>query len=84
MANAHASEQRPIRPSGRMLEDVVKLLEPEGGSFGLSYNPEREEWMAAIEWGREVPDSPMVGAAAYGIDAVPAAAVETALREAGV
>jgi hypothetical protein len=67
-----------------MFDEITKLLEPEGGAFGLSYNSETKEWMAALEWGREAPDSPMAGAAAYGLAESPAVAVETALKDAGV
>jgi hypothetical protein len=66
-----------------MFDAITELLQVDGGSFGLSYSPEREEWVVALEWGREAPDSPMAGAAAYGMDSVAAAAVEQALREAG-
>lgn len=71
------------RPSAEALEAIVKLLKEEGGAFGLVYGPESDTWTAALEWGREAPDSPLAAAAAYGVDEVPALAVEMALRDAG-
>lgn len=41
------------------------------------------DWSAALEWGREAPDSPMVGAAAYGLGDTVEDALRAALDEAG-
>lgn len=81
--HGHSSDVQP-RSSSHMFDAITKLFEVDGGVFGLSFNPDRDVWMAAIEWGREAPDSDMVAAAAYGIHEVPAVAVELALKEAGV
>jgi hypothetical protein len=41
-------------------------------------------WSVEMTWGTEAPDSPMVGAAAYGMGSTPTNAIEQALAEAGV
>lgn len=51
------------------------------GTIGLHWNPDREDWMFAAEWGSEAPDSPMVGAAAYGNDDDVTVCVEQALKD---
>lgn len=47
------------------IEGIVKTIGEEGGRFTIVYDTERG-WIAAMEWGREAPDSPMAAAAAYG------------------
>lgn len=44
----------------------------------------RGEFMASSEWGEEAPDSPMVGAAAYGLGESYEEAVTQVLDQAGV
>lgn len=39
------------------------------GPVAISYDLAREEFVIGSEWGEEAPDSPMVGAAAYGAGA---------------
>lgn len=78
------SDQDRTRPSGKMFDDISVFLGKEGGSFALSYSKKRNEWMAALEFGQEAPDSPMVGGAAYAVHEVPAVAVEMCLRKAGI
>jgi hypothetical protein len=76
------------RSSAQVLEGIVKTLSEEGGSFGLTYRfgvkPGDGPWMAALEWGQEAPDSPMAGAAAYGIGESASEACDQMLDEAGV
>jgi hypothetical protein len=70
-----------------MLEGVRGLIEQGGGALMLSHDPSRspdDSWIVAIEWGREENDSPMAGAAAYGLGSTPTDALEKALKEAGV
>lgn len=49
---------------------LVRLLDAtvgkQGGTFGLSHKDDGS-WIVSAEYGREAPDSPMVGAAAYGL-----------------
>lgn len=61
---------------------VAVLLAGHGGRFGLSVHDDGV-WAAGIEWGKEAEDSPMAGAAAYGIGATAQEAVMAVLREAG-
>lgn len=57
-----------------------KLAEDEG-TFALGFH--RGKWTTAIEWGKEAEDSPMVGAAAYGMGETAQEATLAAMREAG-
>lgn len=84
--HGHSSDIK-ARPSANMMDDITKLLQQGGGRFGLSFNNDpvtEEPWLAALEWGQEAPDSDMYGGAAYGLDEIPALAVEKCLREAGI
>lgn len=78
-----ATEHR-TRGSIQMMEDISRTLSQDGGTFGLAYDPERKEWMASMEWGREAPDSPMVGAASYALGPSAGDAIEQMLKEAGI
>lgn len=60
---------------------VAEHLAVEEGSFALVCHD--GQWTASIEWGCEADDSPMVGAAAYGIGATAREAIENAVDEAG-
>lgn len=73
------------RSSSDMFEMISRTLSEDGGAFGLSYHEKQPEgrWVAALEWGHEAPDSPMAGAAAYGVGSSAAEAVELMLRDAG-
>jgi hypothetical protein len=57
-----------------------KLAEQEG-TFALGFHGGK--WSVAIEWGKEAEDSPMVGAAAYGMGDTAQDAVFGALKETG-
>jgi len=59
---------------------AAELAEREG-MFTLAFHG--SQWTAGIEWGKEVEDSPMVGAAAYGVGSTAQEAVLTALQDAG-
>lgn len=76
------------RSSSQALEGIVKTLSEDGGAFGLTYRtgvkPGDAPWMAALEWGREAPDSPMAGAAAYGLGESASEAIDKMLDDAGV
>lgn len=78
-----ASEHR-TRGTIQMMDDISTALSKEGGTFGLSYDEERKEWMASMEWGREAPDSPMIGAASYALGPSAGDAIEQMLQEAGL
>lgn len=47
------------------LDRIIDTLEG-GGNFGMGRKDENGDWIAASEFGREAPDSPMAGGAAYG------------------
>lgn len=71
-----------VRSSSEMMEAITEFLEKYGGSITMAY--EAPQWIVALVWGREAPDSPMAAGTAYGTDETAAAAVEMALREAGI
>jgi hypothetical protein len=61
---------------------IVEKIAADGeGVVALSYG--RGLWTVAIEWGREAPDSPMVGAASYGMGATAGEALAAAVSDAG-
>jgi hypothetical protein len=66
------------------LEKIAQKLKKEGGCFTLGYDPDRSEWTTAMEWGKEASDSPMAGAAAYGVSPDLSTAVGHVVREAGL
>lgn len=76
------------RSSSQALEGIAKTLSEEGGRFSLMHDDSKKladgPWMAAMEWGHEAEDSPMYGAAAYGIGESAAQAIDLMLDEAGV
>jgi hypothetical protein len=59
---------------------IAERLAIEEGSFALSYF--EGQWSVAIVWGQEADDSPMAGAAAYGLGTTAREAIEAAIREA--
>lgn len=67
--------------------DITKIIktisEKGGGTFGLRYDDEKKDWSAAMEWGQEAPDSPMYGAAAYGLGETAKEAIDAMLGDAG-
>lgn len=75
----------------RLLLDRAELLRRVGAwldargvenvGFGLHTRGEHHGWVAALEWGSEAPDSPMVGAASYGTGDTAAEAVKEILKE---
>ena len=73
-----------IPPLSTSIHAAVALLEkdPDGGRLMMAFHD--GQWVAGLEWGREDPDSDMVGAAAYGVDKVAAAALAGALQDAGL
>jgi hypothetical protein len=67
-----------------LLDVITRNLKQHGGTFAVSYDPAlRQGWTVAVEWGREAPDSPMAGAAAYGVGDNALGAIQAALDEAG-
>jgi hypothetical protein len=76
------------RSSAQVLDGIAKTLLQEGGRFSLVHDASRKPadgpWMAAMEWGSEAQDSPMYGAAAYGIGESASEACDLMLDEAGV
>lgn len=69
--------------------DRVTKLQDRHGYVGMAMSHAEtsiagRSWTVAIEFGREAPDSPMVGGAAYGVASDLREAVEQALSEAGV
>jgi hypothetical protein len=56
--------------------------EVQEGAVVLHFRPGKG-WSFAAEYGREAPDSPMAGAATYGMDDDPRACIEEALSDAG-
>lgn len=65
------------------IEAIGQLLEKEGGRFNLVKMDDSDDWLAALEWGKEAPDSDMVGAAAYQYGENPLQAINRVLDEAG-
>lgn len=55
-----------------------RLIEPNGGAMGIA-KKDNGEWVVSAEYGKEAPDSPMVGAATYGLGGL-----RKALRVAGI
>jgi hypothetical protein len=49
------------------IELLLNVIRGEGGRLLISYDDEDKMWMVGMEWGREAPDSPMAGAASYGL-----------------
>lgn len=65
---------------------VEKGLTSEGGRVVLSHDPDRHEdesWVVGIEFGKEAPDSPMAGGAAYGTGGTMLEALQQAVDETG-
>lgn len=71
------------RTISEAMTSLTQLLEKEGGHFSLAKNDDGE-WLAALEWGKEAPDSDMAGAAAYQFGTNPYEALNRVLDEAGV
>ena len=81
----HGGDPVPILGAGMMRALTVFAAERDV-SVVITRNCDREPrlWMVGMEWGQEAPDSPMVGAAAYGLDENLDIAVEQALADARV
>jgi hypothetical protein len=47
------------------VDALVALVGQESGRVGIGFDG--HEWVVALEWGHEAPDSPMAGAASYGV-----------------
>lgn len=52
---------------GRYLAAVAKGLADEEGHLHIGKRTGTNEWVVGMEWGKEAEDSPMAGAAAYGM-----------------
>lgn len=59
---------------------IAGLRQAGGGGFSLALHDDGQ-WMAATEFGREAPDSPMAGGASYGMGPTAHAAVDMVLAE---
>lgn len=64
------------------LESAFQIIDGEGGGRLLISKNEDGTWMVGMEWGKEAPDSPMAGAAAYGLENTLYEALESALGDA--
>lgn len=64
------------------LKRAAHRLANEGCNYALTRH--KDNWLVALEWGQEAEDSPMVGAAAYGVSTSIWVAVEMALQEVGL
>lgn len=64
-----------------IMERLAKHVEQAGGGvFGMALR-ENGKWVVSAEFGREAPDSPMAGGAAYGLDKDLRRALETAAHD---
>lgn len=62
----------------------IEAVSSEGVDVSIAAPSEDgEKWSVALVWGREAKDSPMAGAAAYGLGDTLAEALDVALKEAG-
>jgi hypothetical protein len=66
-----------------LLGQAIEVIEEEGGRVLISKNDDGT-WVVGMEWGKEAEDSPMAGAAAYGLDDSLDAALERCLGDAGL
>lgn len=73
-----------IRPKDLAAITVLKrsVLRLEGCGYALVQH--NEKWFVALEWGKESADSPMCGAAAYGVGSTIWEAVHKAIAETGI
>jgi hypothetical protein len=80
-----ATQAPPAREfsTAQIMERLAKHVEGAGGGvFGMALK-ESGEWVVSAEFGREAPDSPMVGGAAYGHGEL-RQALETAAADCGL
>ena len=73
---------RPDPDRDQLMIRLRKHLDATGGAVVIS-SSRQGDYLAASEWGQEAPDSPMAGAAAYGMGATPCRALDDMLHEAG-
>lgn len=69
--------------TGTLTERLDAWARTNDASVAIARN-DHGEWVVSLEWGQEAPDSPMVGAAAYGLNEELDLALVQALEEAGV
>jgi hypothetical protein len=64
------------------IQVIAERLGKETGRFAMSFTSDGW-WAAAIEWGQEVDNSPIAGAAAYSVGRTAREAIEAVIQEAG-
>lgn len=71
--------------TARMMLLLAEYVKDAGeGVFGVSYKGVKKGWSVMAEFGREAPDSPMVGGAAYGMGDTLREALEPAGADCGL
>lgn len=70
-----------LEPGLTTLQRLQKFAEHVGEDGEISVHWTGKEWMFASTFGREAPDSPMAGGAAYGADDEVTNAIEEALKD---
>lgn len=69
-----------MRTADEVMGAINHGLNSTDGAITIAHT--EKGWLCGIEWDREADDSPMVGAAAYGMGETMGEAVEQALEEA--